>query len=178
MRIIAGQYKGRKLNYFKENIRPSTDRLREALFNILDIRNKTFIDLFAGTGAVGIEAKSRGAQTVVCVENNPEMINIIRQNIQPLKADIHIIYKDVFHFLARDISHYQPDVIFCDPPYQDDILLNLLASFQNIENFPKHGIIVIEFPRKTKVFNDYTGPLRIEDVRVYGQSCLAFITKI
>lgn len=128
MRVISGQYRGRTLRSLPGmDIRPTSDRLRETLFNVLTARNPealqgtVWLDLFAGTGAVGIEALSRGAKQVYFVENAPPAIKLIERNLQRLEiADGYtILHDDLSAILWRfKRQHVAADVVFLDPPYR------------------------------------------------------------
>src|SRR5580704_11252575 len=128
MRVIAGKYRGRPLRSLGgTDTRPTSDRLRETLFNVLTAGNPAalegtvWLDLFAGTGAVGIEALSRGAQQVCFVETSPRAAKVIEQNLQSLKIEngYRILRDDlagVLWHLQRE--HVAADVVFLDPPYR------------------------------------------------------------
>lgn len=122
MRIIAGQFRGRRLLSPRgDDIRPTGDRAREALFNVLEhgappVRDSRFLDLFAGSGAVGLEACSRGAAEVLLVESDPAALALIRGNLESLSRPATV------RVLARDAVRLGPaphpfDLVFLDPPY-------------------------------------------------------------
>lgn len=179
MRIVAGKYRGRKLNSFQGvNVRPTSDRVKEALFNILgnDIYNCTFLDLFSGTGNIGIEALSRGASNVVFVDSSAESINIINDNIKSLKIDSghKIVNSDylsaVNHF---SIECIQFDIIYIDPPYCKDIEYNLLGVISDMNILNKNGLIVIEHKHSDKMPNTVKSFDKIREKK-YGNSKLSF----
>lgn len=124
MQIIGGKYKNRKILVPKgDQTRPTSARLREALFNICQsyIEGTAFLDLFAGSGAMGLEALSRGASSVTFIDNHKECIRSIETNFSLLKAEekVEILYGDVFQYLAKlqkRGKHY--DIIYADPPYE------------------------------------------------------------
>lgn len=120
-RIIGGQWRGRKIHFTPSaRLRASADRVRESLFNCLGQRldDKTCLDLFAGAGALGLEAASRGARRVVCVERDPSAVRALRRAAQTLAAENITVYRrDAVRFLASDTGHY--DLIFMDPPFAD-----------------------------------------------------------
>src|SRR5438093_6584981 len=128
MRIIAGKYRGRRLKSPPSlQTRPTSDRLRETLFNILAprIEGARFLDLCAGSGAVGIEALSRGAAHVTFVDQSGKMCALIEANLEALNVDedeIDVVSVEAAEFLRRRASKTtEPfDVIFFDPPYRDD----------------------------------------------------------
>lgn len=117
MRIVAGRYKGRRLRMPRgAPTRPTADRVREALFSMLgDVSGARVLDLYAGSGALGIEALSRGADSAVFVERDPRAAEAIRANIDAVGANGEVRRQDVLGFLASD--HRPFDLVFCDPPY-------------------------------------------------------------
>ncbi|MCK4841655.1 MAG: 16S rRNA (guanine(966)-N(2))-methyltransferase RsmD [Methylococcales bacterium] len=119
LRIIAGEWRSRQL-IFEDTpgLRPTPARVRETVFNWLqkDVASSQCLDLYAGSGALGFEAASRGAKSVLMVENHPQACRLIKQNTDKLATDkIKIIQGDVFKFLAGDASAF--DLIFLDPPF-------------------------------------------------------------
>jgi len=128
MRVIAGKYRGRPLRSLRgTDIRPTSDRLRETLFNVLTAGNPSalqgsvWLDLFAGTGAVGIEALSRGARQIYFVENSAPAVNLIEQNLSSLGVaeGYQILRDDLLRILWRQKrQHVHTDVVFLDPPYR------------------------------------------------------------
>src|SRR5439155_27051836 len=127
MRIIAGQFRSRQLKSLKNlKIRPTSDMLRETLFNILGprVEGSRFLDLFAGTGAVGIEAISRGAAAVVLVENHRPTAKLITENLALLEITViaRVIISDALAAITKlESEHAAPfDIIFLDPPYANE----------------------------------------------------------
>jgi len=123
MRIIAGKYKGRRLKFSKAlNYRPTLDRVRESIFNILgyDLIDAIALDLFCGTGSLGLETLSRGALRVTFVENNKPVLKLLNQNIKTLETErkSRVICKDVFQYLKQQ-TNIKFDIVFADPPYDD-----------------------------------------------------------
>jgi 16S rRNA (guanine966-N2)-methyltransferase len=126
VRIIAGQWRGRKLSFpDAQGLRPTPDRVRETLFNWLAplVPGSRCLDLFAGSGALGFEAASRGAAGVVMVDHNPDIVRTLRRNQQLLRADaIEIVQQEAEIYLAGRRSE-QFDLVFLDPPFQDSSIL-------------------------------------------------------
>ncbi|MBI3772340.1 MAG: 16S rRNA (guanine(966)-N(2))-methyltransferase RsmD [Gammaproteobacteria bacterium] len=124
LRIIGGEWRGRKLSFpTADDLRPTPDRVRETLFNWLQgiIEGARCLDLFAGSGALGLEALSRGASEVVFVEQNPRVADQIRQHLITLNSTCgRVITSDAFSFLRGPVTPF--DVIFLDPPYRLDCL--------------------------------------------------------
>ena len=154
MRIIAGKYKGKKLlKPSDREIRPSSDRMREPIFSILEggrygniLQSKRIIDLFAGTGAFGIESISRGnPKKVVFVDNNPSAINIIKSNIQSLNLDDNraiVLLKNAQTW--ENWNHGKFELIFSDPPYYSKLSENALTSLVNVNAIQNGALIIIE----------------------------------
>lgn len=177
MRIITGELKGRKL-LGADHLRPTGDRVREALFSILGAHLEgTFLDCFAGTGAVGLEARSRGARAVF-VEKDPASIAILRENLERLdvQGGIAVIEDDVLRFLKTPAGRGAPDepveIVFCDPPYDyhsHEKLLRLLGSSPLVGPATR---IVVERRRGSRVREPDN--LRLTRHEVYGGTELCF----
>lgn len=148
MRVIAGIAKGRKLSSFKGSaVRPTSDRARECLFNILGEKAKgsSFLDLFAGSGAMGIEALSRNAANATFLESDALSIELINKNLEKCdfpNKDFEIIQKDVLAYLKN--SRNQFDIIFVDPPYKTDLAEKTLYCLSKKKLLNPGGIIVVE----------------------------------
>ncbi|MBW6464265.1 MAG: 16S rRNA (guanine(966)-N(2))-methyltransferase RsmD [Bacillota bacterium] len=179
MRVIAGYARGTRLKAPKGTlVRPTADKVKEALFSILGSRviGAVFLDLYAGSGAVGIEALSRGAEKVIFVEKQRNGITLIRENLQLTKLSerAHIINADVTKailLLARE--EFKADLVFLDPPYNisdpGDIINRLIKS----DILTGRGLIVVEHAYKNKLWS-----VAFENVRQrkYGDTCLTFIS--
>ena len=159
MRVISGIAKGRKLVSFKgSDIRPTSDRAKESLFNILKekIACSSFLDLFAGSGAIGIEALSRGAENMVFVENRVTSIALIKKNLEKCGFSkspgqhIKIIHKDVLIYLKTAKKKF--DIIFIDPPYQTNLAEKSLFFLSKNDLLKPDGMIILEqyFKRATE----------------------------
>jgi 16S rRNA (guanine966-N2)-methyltransferase len=179
LRIISGKYKGQLVSFKADHIRPTTDRVKESQFNILQgaFEDARVLDLFAGTGSLGIEALSRGAREVVFVEQNAKSIAIIKKNLEKLKViePCQIIAKDVLKFLkAYDGEPF--DVIFVDPPFTEAMAdaVMLAASTSKISH--SGTILTIESGRREKITDDYSTFIRY-DVREFGDKFLSFFQR-
>ena len=119
MRVVAGEFKGRRLHTARgTRTRPTADRVREALFSMLgDVSGERVLDLYAGSGALGIEALSRGARSALFVESDGQAVAALRRNLDAVGADAFVRRQDVLRFLARPEGTF--DLVFCDPPYDD-----------------------------------------------------------
>jgi len=156
MRVIAGTHRGRRLYGPRAlALRPTSDRVREALFSILGNRlaNCRFLDLYAGTGAVGIEAISRGAEHVTSVESNREVLKLLQQNVKLCHIGQQLEVKDqkVEQFLNRPDQWNGPyDIVFADPPYaRSHELLSLFQEPRIDLLFAADPWLVIEHAAKT-----------------------------
>lgn len=148
MRVIAGSRRSIRLVTVKgESVRPTTDRIKETLFNILQpyLAGCSFLDLFSGSGAIGIEALSRGAREAVLVERDREAVSCIRANLKATHFEETAVLKtgDVLAIL-RTMRHDPFDIIFMDPPYRMGIEAQVLSVLSSSELADKHTIVIIE----------------------------------
>ena len=135
LRIIGGQWRGRKLNFADEpGVRPTADRVRETLFNwlMVDIEDARCLDLFAGSGALGLEALSRGAKEVVFVDSNPKVVNTITAQLKTLGVENAQVIKQRAESYLGSVTPKPFDIIFLDPPFHKDFLMPIIL--QLIEN--------------------------------------------
>ena len=175
MRVIGGLFKGRRLTEFKGfEVRPTSDMARESLFNILSSRiyNKTFLDAFSGTGAVGIEALSRGAKSVTFNDNSLSSIKIIKENLNKIGCPQNAIVKNGDAVYLMKSSPIKYDIIFLDPPYSstnsEEILQSACLSLED------DGIIIFE---DEKPFSLQVDNLILFDKRKYGRAHFSFFKK-
>jgi 16S rRNA (guanine966-N2)-methyltransferase len=185
MRIISGKYKGHPLVAFKaDHIRPTTDRVKETQFNKLmfDLEGSRVADLFSGTGNLGLEALSRGAQHVIFVEKHPKSIQILKQNIEKLKipsAEYKIVNMDVLAYLKS----YQGDpfdIIFADPPFTEKMAHTVMEQASHSLAFGAQTLLTIESERRERIEPSYPselGDLERYDVREFGDKILSFFSK-
>ena len=180
MRIIAGRYRSRKLKSPTSfATRPTSDRLRETLFNILAPRidGARFLDLCAGTGAVGIEALSRGAEHVTFVDQSRKMGALIKHNCDALGIDegeIEVVTADAADFLRRyaNKSNQPFDIIFFDPPYTVDYsILRYVGEPESL--LADDGLLIVEHHKKKELAEDFGDLRRLRQVR-QGESVLSF----
>lgn len=151
VRIIGGKWRGRQLPVLThESLRPTSDRIRETLFNWLmgQVVGARCLDLFAGTGALGFEALSRGAQQVVLIEKYLPAFKAIQNSIQSLDAQqaCEVIQSDALAFLQRSVSAPPFDIIFLDPPFASDLLAQTLLILEKSTLIAPHTLIYIETP--------------------------------
>ncbi|MBE5900687.1 MAG: 16S rRNA (guanine(966)-N(2))-methyltransferase RsmD [Lachnospiraceae bacterium] len=155
MRIIAGKCKSMPLKTPKgDHTRPTTDRIKETLFNIInyELRECRFLDLFAGSGGIGLEAVSRGASYAVLVENNKEAIRCIEENIAftGLGVQTRLIKKDVLSAIAEMEGQAPFDIVFMDPPYEEGYEKPVLLALKKAGLVDPYTIIIIEADKKTE----------------------------
>lgn len=147
LRIIGGQWRGRKLNFADEpGVRPTVDRVRETLFNwlMLDIEGARCLDLFAGSGALGLEALSRGAKEVVFVDNNQKVVNTIKAQLKVLGAEnARVLKQTAGSYLALD-SATPFDIVFLDPPFHKDFLLPVMKQLIEAGWLKERALLYIE----------------------------------
>lgn len=150
MRVIAGTAKRLQLKTVKgDNTRPTTDRIKETLFNMLqnDIEGCRFLDLFSGSGAIGIEALSRGAKEAVFVENNKEAINCIKENLiftKLVNSGIVMSYDVMTAILMLEGRNAKFDIVFMDPPYNKEIEKEVLDRLKQSEIIDSDTMIIVE----------------------------------
>ena len=181
MRVIAGRARGQKLKSPEGlGTRPTTDRIKESLFNIIqnDLYDAAFLDLFAGTGAMGIEALSRGAQKAVFVEIEKKNIEIIHENLTSTKLmeNAEVLHKDVLSTIKglyeRDMKF---DIIFMDPPYNKGYNIEVIHQITQYDILNDEGILIIERAAEDIIPKDIS--LKIFKERNYGSTTMTFLTK-
>ena len=173
MRIISGKYRGRKLKGFNiEGTRPTMDRVKESLFGIIQshLANSVVLDLFAGSGALGLEAISNEARKCYLIDNNIEAIKTIKENSLNIKENLNIICIDYKKFLKETDKTF--DIIFLDPPYQSNQLNKALKIIEERELLNKNGIIVCECEKgtpitKLKLLKEKS--YRPKNIKLYGK---------
>jgi len=149
MRVIAGTARGRRLKELEGmDTRPTTDKVKESMFNILqfDLEGRCVLDLFAGTGQLGIEALSRGAEHAVFVERRADAVRLIRENLKAAEftEQARVVQGDAMEFLTGLRERF--DIILLDPPYEAGLLEPALERIAGFDILTPHGIIVAEHP--------------------------------
>ena len=185
MRVIGGSARGRKLTAFRgDNIRPTTDRVREALFSILISRlgsldGLTVLDLFAGSGALGIEALSRGAASTCFVDRARQSIATIRRNLElcHLIDRAELLQMDSQAVLSGVLRGRTFDLIFLDPPYGKQAIAGLLEPIGYGQLLHKDGLIVVESGGQEEI-PATTADLQCLDQRRYASTLLSFFNRI
>ncbi len=183
LRIIAGELKGRKLRSVRGNkTRPTANRIREAIFNILasQIQESMVLDLFAGTGAFGIEALSRGAESVVFVDVDNDSISVLQENIKSLSLDS---LSKIFRWdLTRNLNclaSLRPafNLIFMDPPYNKNMIEPTLFNLHRSQSMGYGARIVVEHSYLEPVVKNQL-PFEISDQRRYGKTLVSFLNYV
>lgn len=183
MRIIGGKARGTKLYTLEgDNTRPTLDRVKESLFNIIqkDIPESTFLDLFSGSGAIGLEAVSRGAKKAILCDNSKEAINIIKKNIDKTHLQEQVeLYQLPFERLLNDKIREKIDIIYIDPPYKTDFVYNAIKIILNKNLIDQDSIVIIETDEEERIIKQMeTLNIEIVNQRKYGRAHLIFVKKI
>jgi 16S rRNA (guanine(966)-N(2))-methyltransferase RsmD len=182
VRIIGGIYRGRRLRTVEGlAVRPTSDRLRETLFNILAprIEGSRFLDICAGSGAVGIEALSRGAGEATFIDNARLACSVIEANLQTLGRDLEatVINRDAVVALKRLAEEAnQFDIVFLDPPYASEIYHAVMRKLATSALLSDNSIVIVEHRAKTPPEADYNGLRLFREVK-QGESAIAFYKK-
>ena len=181
MRIISGKYKGRVLEGYEiDGTRPTQDRVKESLFAMIqeDIVDATCLDLFTGTGNLGIEALSNGASICYFIDHNPKCIDVLTKNLRNIDNSFYQIFSLDYHnaldkFIKDNIKF---DIIFLDPPYHLDCLDEILKKIEKYDLLNEDGIVVCEYEFEN-FQGDYSG-LELEKTRKYGYKNIRIYRRI
>lgn len=171
MRVITGSARGRRLGELEGmETRPTTDRVKEGMFNILqfDIEGRRVLDLFAGTGQLGIECLSRGAASAVFVDRRPDAVKLIRENLKTtdLADRAQVVAGDSMEYLKSVREKF--DLVLLDPPYAAELLEPVIAHIARFDILAPHGIIIAEHPAD-KALPALTPPYRLHRTYRYGR---------
>jgi 16S rRNA (guanine966-N2)-methyltransferase len=178
MRIISGSHKGRRLNAPKKlPVRPTTDRSKEALFNILqhqyDIENTTVLDLYAGTGSISYEFGSRGVKNIIAVDQNKMCVDFIRKTSESLELFIRVTQMDALKYLSA--VKIQFDLVFADPPYDlgTQHYLEIIQKVFDNQLLNEQGLLIIEHSEK----EGFEKHARFKQSRKYGSNVFSFFNQ-
>ena len=179
MRVITGKARGVNLKTPEGlQTRPTTDRVKEALFSMIqfDIPTATVLDLFGGTGQLGIEALSRGARRAVFVDESDKACQLIRENLRRtrMEQDGSVVRSDYLAYLGR--CREKINIIFLDPPYAEVFLENALKRITEIDILQSGGIIVTERPLGKELPYEFEGYTRSKDYK-YGKTLITLYRK-
>ena len=180
MRIISGTARGTKLYTLEGQItRPTLDRVKESLFNIIqnDIANSIFLDLFSGSGAIGLEAASRGAKKVILCDKSKEAIKIIEKNIEKTHLNKKVeLYNIDYEALIKTKIKEKIDIVYIDPPYNSDFAIKSIKYIIEKELIDENSNIIIETDDDEKMLENLKNiEVEITDKRKYGRAILIFL---
>ena len=176
MRVITGTARGRRLATPSNNdIRPTTDNVKESIFNIIqfDVEGRKVLDLFAGTGQLGIECLSRGAESAVFVDQSREAVKLVRDNLKTCGLNGTVIQMDSLSFLK---SCGKFDLIFVDPPYDSPVYDEVLKTINLVDILSDGGIIICETARDRQL-PTLELPYKLSREYIYGKVKLSKFTK-
>ena len=183
MRIISGVSRGSRLVTLEgTETRPTLDRVKEPLFSIIQmhIKDARVLDLFAGSGALGLEALSRGAKMAVFSDISDKAINVIKQNIEKTKLGEKTVviknsYEEVLEQMKNEKKEF--DIIFLDPPYKSGLLDDAIRKILEYKLLVKEGIVVVETDTEAELQKVQNVDLHIKDIRKYGRVILLFLER-
>lgn len=169
MRVITGEARGRRLETLEgEDVRPTTDKVKEAIFSSIqfDIQGRKFLDLFAGCGQMGIEALSRGASEAIFVDSSRKSVDIVRKNLNTVGfySRAKVFHTDSLTYLNMNEGNF--DIAFLDPPYEKGVLQQALPIVA--EKMKKTGIIIAESNENDTILQNY-GDFTLDRERRYGK---------
>ena len=180
MRIISGTARGTNLYTLEgSNTRPTLDRVKESLFNIINLKiyNAVVLDLFSGSGAIGLEFASRGAKDVVLCDNSKKATDIIKKNIEKthLVEKVKLYNSDYIDYLKNN-KDKKFDIIYLDPPYKTDYIVKALDFILQYNMKDEDGLIIIETDEPNKIESEIeNNNITILDKRKYGRAYLYFL---
>lgn len=184
MRISGGVLAGRRINCPPGHIRPAMDRMRESIFAVLQVcgdldgglAEKSFLDLFSGSGIIALEAASRGAAFVEAVESDPQKRGCLIKNVSISPVRVQCRFMPVELYIARAKTGKAFDIVFCDPPFPYAYKSDLLRSIASSSLAHSGTLILIHHPRG-EALNTDGAPLELLDERIYGRSSVCFFRR-
>jgi len=176
MRIISGKHRGKKLLTLEgmDVTRPTSDRVKEALFSILGntIIDATILDMFAGSGALGLESISRGAKECVFIDSSAQAINVIKKNIALCKEEnVSLVMNLDYRLALEKIKNKKFDIAFIDPPYLKDIEISALNLVSEV--LSDEGIVIVETDQKDDIPEEVSNLVKYDE-RKYGRTIISF----
>lgn len=181
MRIISGKARGTNLFTLKGNeiTRPTLDRVKESVFNIIQnkIQDSIFLDLFSGSGAIGLEAASRGAKLAILCDKDKNAIQIIKKNIEKTHMEQQTeLYMCDYELLIKNKIENKLDIIYIDPPYKSNYSVNAIKLLMEKDLLKKDSIIILETDRLENIKNELENlNIEIIDQRKYGRAEIVFL---
>ena len=178
MRITAGKFKNKQVKTIDSDlIRPTLSKIRESIFNVLQdkICEATFLDLFAGSGIMGIEAASRGANEIIFIEKNPKHYKLLKENLKSFDVNNKTFLADSTNIIEK-FDENKFDIIFSDPPYKTDLNNKVLEIIANKKLLKNDGIIILE-SNKTEDFTEIINKCNFEVIKekLYGDTKLIYL---
>lgn len=181
MRVISGRAKGTKLDTLDTlDTRPTLDRVKESLFNILQskIYDSVVLDLFSGSGAIGIECLSRGAKKVIFCDKSKYAYAIIKKNLTKTKLEEKSIVFNKSYDECLDTLKEKIDIVFLDPPYDTDMSVNAISKIVKKDLMANDAIIIVETDDEEKIISGVVNiEVQVYDVRKYGKAKLVFLKR-
>ena len=179
MRIISGKARGTKLYTLEGMVtRPTLDRVKESLFNIIqnEIVGSVFLDMFSGSGAIGLEAASRGAKKTILCEKNKEAISVIKKNIEKTHLDVKL-YEMPYEKMLNSLDE-KLDIVYIDPPYKTDLAYESVKKLLDLNLLNSESLVIIETDEEERVVKQIN-ELEVEIVnkRKYGRVHLIFLKR-
>ena len=179
MRIISGKARGTKLYTLEGEItRPTLDRVKESLFNIIQekILGSSFLDVFSGSGAIGLEAASRGAKKVFLCEKDKNAIKVIKKNIEKTHLEV-TLYETSYEKMLENLDE-KLDIIYIDPPYKTNLVYETVNKLINLNLLKSDSLIIVETDEEERVEQALKNlNVNIIDKRKYGRVHLIFLNK-
>ena len=181
MRIISGKARGTNLFTLKGNdtTRPTLDRVKESIFNIIQnrIQDSIFLDLFSGSGAIGLEAASRGAKISILCDKDKNAIQVIKKNIEKTHLEGQTeLYMCDFETLIRSKINNKLDIVYLDPPYKSNYAINAIKLMTEKDLLKKDSIVIIETDRSEDIEKELKNiDIEIIDKRKYGRAEIIFL---
>ncbi len=182
MRVISGTAKGTMLHSIDDvRTRPTLDRVKESLFNIIqnNIEDAIILDLFSGSGAIGIEFLSRGARKAYLCDKSKQAVQMIKKNLEKTRLqEKAIVYNEDYNQCLKDLQNIKFDIIFLDPPYKENFAADAVRKIDDMQLLQDDGIIVIETDepnRDIKELENTNVNYKIYDSRKYGRASLIFL---
>ena len=179
MRIISGKARGTKLYTLEGEItRPTLDRVKESLFNIIQekILGSSFLDVFSGSGAIGLEAASRGAKKVFLCEKDKNAIEVIEKNIEKTHLEV-TLYETSYEKMLENLDE-KLDIIYIDPPYKTNLVYEAVNKLINLNLLKSDSLIIVETDEEERVEQALKNlNVKIIDKRKYGRVHLIFLNK-
>ena len=181
MRIISGKARGTKLYTLEgENTRPTLDRVKESIFSIIQgkIEGAKILDLFSGSGAIGLEFLSRGAEKAILCDKSKEAVNIIKKNIEKTHMEKMVqVFNTDFENCLEKLKNEQFDIIYLDPPYVTNYILKSLKKILELNIAKEQSLIIVETDDSERIEEEIKNlDVEIIDKRKYGRATIIFLS--